>query len=88
MNNYCAVRSDLIEFVEYRGINYSCYPKWFNEFIKDGFVVQEFGSHIYASETGDLAICLYDVFLRNTKGDIHYLPRIEFEELCAPMRVM
>lgn len=82
----CASSEDCLEMVRFDGINEFYYPEWFDEFIKDGFVVDDFGSYIYYSEEGEYAICLGDVFLRNKTGDVKYMPVWMFTEKMYEVR--
>ena len=82
----CASSEDCLEMVRFDGINEFGYPEWFDEFIKDGFVVNDFGSYIYYSEEGEYAICLGDVFLRNKTGDVKYMPVWMFTEKMYEVR--
>ena len=82
----CASSEDCLEMVRFDGIDEFYYPEWFDEFIKDGFVVNDFGSYIYYSEEGEYAICLGDVFLRNKTGDVKYMPVWMFTEKMYEVR--
>ena len=82
----CASSEDCLEMVRFDGVDEFYYPEWFDEFIKDGFVVDDFGSYIYYSEDGEYAICLGDVFLRNKTGDVKYMPVWMFTEKMYEVR--
>ena len=76
----CVSSEDCLEMVRFDGIDASCYPEWFYEFIKD------FGIYIYDSEEGKYAICLGDVFLRNKTGEVRYMPVWMFTEKMYEVR--
>lgn len=75
---WCTAKEDRIKYVVYTGIHMD-YPEWFVDFIRDGYISDDYCSHIYASEEGDVAIVKGDVFLLNNRMDIMYMERTRFE---------
>lgn len=72
-------KTSAMEFTVYVGIDCAEYPKWFVDFIEEGFISEEFGADIFYSENGEYAITHGDVFLWNG-SDAYYLSCTEFLE--------
>ena len=83
----CVSSEDCLEMVRFDGIDEFYYPEWFDEIIKDEYIINEYPrSYVYYSGEDEYAICLGDVFLRNKTGDVKYMPVWMFTEKMYEVR--
>ena len=83
----CVSSEDCLEMVRFDGIDDFYYPEWFQEYIKDGYIINEYPrSYICYAEDGEYAIAVGDVFLRNRAGRVRYMPVWMFTEKMYEVR--
>lgn len=76
---FAAAKQDVIEFVIFEGVHQT-YELWFEDFLKDGFIMDDYGTGIYYSQNGEIALNFGDVFLCNRLGDIRHMTQEEFND--------
>src|SRR5699024_11929041 len=62
----CVFRHSIMTYTTYEGITHN-YPKWFRDEIVDHTYVDEYGYSVYNLDT---LVEDWDIFLRNSNGDV------------------
>lgn len=77
-----APKRDCLEAVMWEGMDAS-YPSWFEDFIQEGYISEDFGGDFYWSADGDGPYQVYegDWFLRNKDGLVRYMVGQAFDDL-------